>query len=91
MIGPAARSSIKWASSLAHLKGLRLDNLTTSFADGKIFECILDEYEVYFLKGTESSKKQATAQQGWQSRLKALGCTSQFGKSEGNLEFSSEY
>lgn len=76
---------IKWASSLARLKGLQLDNLTTSFADGKIFESIVDEYEVYLLKGTEFSKKQPRAQQGWQSRLQALGCSSQFGMSERNL------
>lgn len=82
---------IKWASSLARLKGLQLDNLTTSFADGKIFESIVDEYEVYFLKGTESSQKQPGAQQGWQSRLQVLGCSSQFGKSEGYLEFGSQY
>ncbi|RAO69136.1 uncharacterized protein BHQ10_005148 [Talaromyces amestolkiae] len=69
---------IEWASSLARLKGLQLGNLTTSFADGKIFESIVDEYEVYFLKGTESSKKQPGAQQGLQSRLQALGCSSQF-------------
>ena len=73
---------IKWASSLARLKGLQLDNLTTSFADGKIFESIVDEYEAYLLKGTESSEKQPRAQQGWQSRLQALGCSSQFGMSE---------
>lgn len=73
---------IKWASSLARLKGLQLDNLTTSFADGRIFESIVDEYEAYLLKGTEFSEKQPRAQQGWQSRLQALGCSSQFGMSE---------
>jgi abnormal spindle-like microcephaly-associated protein len=76
---------IKWASSLARLKGLQLDNLTTSFADGKIFESIVDEYEAYLLKGTESSEKQRRAQQGWQSRLQALGCSSQFGMSGKNF------
>lgn len=76
---------INWASSLARLKGLQLDNLTTSFADGKIFESIVDEYEVYLLEGTESSERQPRAQQGWQSRLQALGCSSQFGMSERNF------
>lgn len=72
---------MKWASSLARLKGLQLDNLTTSFADGKIFESIVDVYEVYLLKNTGFSEKQPGAQQEWQSRLQALGCSSQFGKS----------
>jgi abnormal spindle-like microcephaly-associated protein len=73
---------IKWASSLARLKGLQLDNLTTSFADGKIFESIVEEYEICFSKSMEPLEKQPGAQQGWQSRLQALGCSSQFGKSE---------
>lgn len=82
---------IKWASSLAQLKGLQLDNLTTSFADGKIFESIVDEYEVYLLKGIVSSEEQPRAQQGWQSRLQSLGCSSQFGKSQGYIRFSPQY
>ncbi|EED16839.1 calmodulin-binding protein Sha1, putative [Talaromyces stipitatus ATCC 10500] len=75
---------IKWASTLALLKGLQLDNLTTSFADGRIFESIVDEYEVFLLKGQDGhgdsiTGKQPRAELGsWQSRLQALGCSSQF-------------
>ncbi|QGA20594.1 hypothetical protein EYB26_008300 [Talaromyces marneffei] len=69
---------IKWASILAQLKGLRLDNLTTSFADGRIFESIIEEYETYLFKSVESLEKRPGAQQGWQSRLQSLGCSPQF-------------
>ncbi|KAF2760690.1 hypothetical protein EJ05DRAFT_448863 [Pseudovirgaria hyperparasitica] len=34
----------EWTSSIARLHHLHLRNLTTSFADGRIFEAIVDEY-----------------------------------------------
>jgi abnormal spindle-like microcephaly-associated protein len=82
----------RWASLLAQLKGLHLDNLTTSFADGKIFESIIEEYEGYILEkgGNTSTVSQEGSAPGdskrrtasLKSRLQALGCSSQFGKSE---------
>lgn len=64
-----------WASLLAHLKGQHFENLSTNFADGKIYESIVDEYEGYILgKGQEPSTG------GLEQRLQALGCSSQFGK-----------
>jgi abnormal spindle-like microcephaly-associated protein len=69
---------VKWASTLAQLQGLQLDNLTTSFADGKIFESIVSEYEG-FLLGAEASTEHTTDKR-LQSRLQALGCSSQFGR-----------
>ncbi|KAL2002269.1 hypothetical protein VTN02DRAFT_286 [Thermoascus thermophilus] len=80
----------QWASILAQLKGLHLDNLTTSFADGKIFGSIVDEYEEYIIgkkRRTSSSVggEEAAAGHGLSSskvslefRLRALGCSSQF-------------
>ena len=39
----------EWASLLAALKGLAATNMTTGFADGKIYESIVDEYEPYIV------------------------------------------
>ncbi|KAL1880447.1 hypothetical protein Plec18167_003851 [Paecilomyces lecythidis] len=79
----------KWAAAIARLRGLQLTNLSTSFADGRIFEAIVDEYEEYIIgpklaggsvSGSASeaaiSRKSAGAALG--SRLRALGCSSQF-------------
>ncbi|PKX94786.1 putative calmodulin-binding protein Sha1 [Aspergillus novofumigatus IBT 16806] len=66
----------EWATTLAHLSGLRLENLSTSFADGKIYEAIVNEYEVYILGNVASSPgRKATS---LATRLRALGCSSQF-------------
>ncbi|RAL00473.1 putative calmodulin-binding protein Sha1 [Aspergillus ibericus CBS 121593] len=64
----------QWASVLAHLKGLRLDNFSTSFSDGKIYESIVDEYEGYVLRPEDLSNRSASLE----SRLRALGCSAQF-------------
>ena len=68
----------QWASLLAHLKGLRLDNLSTSFADGRIYESIVDEYQGYILGSVVGG---STGSSTLASRLQALGCSPQFGKS----------
>ncbi|EGC46282.1 calmodulin-binding protein Sha1 [Histoplasma capsulatum var. duboisii H88] len=64
----------KWASCLARLGGVRLDNLTTSFADGRIFGSIVDEYEG-FIVGEEGRLNSSTS---LDVRLRFLGCSSQF-------------
>ena len=72
----------QWAALLAGMKGLHVDNLNTNFADGKIYESIVDEYEGYILKNKEdtvSSVKKADKLESLESRLQALGCSSQFG------------
>ncbi|KAL1970579.1 hypothetical protein VTN77DRAFT_4223 [Rasamsonia byssochlamydoides] len=90
--GPYAFLLKKWASALAQLKGLRLENFTTSFADGKIFESIIEEYEGYIIgarcnkdasvrgEQTEmaSSGRSQTTRLTLEMRLRALGCSSQF-------------
>ena len=68
----------QWASLLAHLKGLRLDNLSTDFADGRIYESIVDEYQGYILGSVVGG---STSSSTLASRLQALGCSPQFGKS----------
>lgn len=83
---------VEWASILAQSKGLQLDNLNTSFADGRIFESIIDEYEGY-LTGEQKAnhtlspksiadKKSSLNYRGLEARLRSLGCSSQFGKSD---------
>ncbi|PGH03069.1 hypothetical protein GX51_04256 [Blastomyces parvus] len=64
----------KWASCVARLRGIRLDNLTTSFADGRIFAIIVDEYEG-FIVGEEKRLSYSTS---LDMRLRSLGCSSQF-------------
>ncbi|KLJ13321.1 hypothetical protein EMPG_11751 [Blastomyces silverae] len=64
----------KWASCVARLRGIRLDNLTTSFADGRIFAIIVDEYEG-FIVGEE---KRLSCSTNLDMRLRSLGCSSQF-------------
>lgn len=68
-----------WSRSIARRNGLRVLNLTTSFAVGRIFAGILDEYLPY-LSGTVaigSSGKQCQLD----ARLRAIGCSTSFGKS----------
>ena len=78
----------RWASCLAQLQGLQVDNLTTSFADWRVFESVVDEYEWYILgKGskapnptnsTTAEQKATRTKPGLATRLKALGCSAQF-------------
>lgn len=62
-----------WAQAVASRKGLVVNNLTTSFADGKVFEAIVDEYEGYI-----SSRGQVEKAQSLCDRLRGLGCSEQF-------------
>lgn len=65
----------RWASSIARIHGLRVENLTTSFSDGCVFEKIVEEYEQFF---PVNMKREKTAP--LTEKLKALGCSSYFGK-----------
>lgn len=68
----------EWATILAHLSGLRLENLSTSFADGQIYEGIVNEYEEYIQgNGASTPGRKASS---LATRLRALGCSSQFGE-----------
>lgn len=66
----------KWASSIARIHDLRVENLTTSFSDGCVFEKIVEEYEQFFPVNMKKEKNTPLAE-----KLKALGCSSYFGKS----------
>lgn len=74
----------QWAAILAAMKGLEFSNLTTSFADGRIYESIVDEYESFITgKGRRDcgNADRHSASMSLESRLHLLGCSSQFGKS----------
>ncbi|WEW58284.1 hypothetical protein PRK78_003752 [Emydomyces testavorans] len=77
-----------WASSLAELKGLRVENMTTSFADGRIFESIVDEYET-FINLDDGNGRDMTEEKKHQKslarKLRGLGCSSQFAPSNGSI------
>ncbi|KAF8452986.1 hypothetical protein BGX38DRAFT_1268995 [Terfezia claveryi] len=64
-----------WARCIAEKKGLRVENMTTSFADGRVFGAIVGAYEGYFVR-----KKSVSAQGGskLEERLKELGCSAYF-------------
>ena len=79
---------VQWASVLAEIKGLRLENLTTSFADGRIYESIVDEYEdcilgkpLYNDHIRSDCQRNGGNDRSLGERLEALGCSSQFGRS----------
>lgn len=74
-----ARLLQQWALILATLKGLPISNLTTSFADGKIYESIVDEYEPYITGNQESLETTMRPGPSLEARLRLLGCSSQFG------------
>jgi abnormal spindle-like microcephaly-associated protein len=68
----------EWASAAALRKGLIVNNLTTSFADGKAFEAIVSEYEPYLDAYKTSSASNVALPLS--RRLADLGCSAQFGK-----------
>ncbi|KAI9851303.1 MAG: hypothetical protein M1838_004039 [Thelocarpon superellum] len=71
---PRYRSMLKaWASAIAELHGLTVNNLSTSFADGRVFECIVDEYATYFPSTSSGARGD-----GLETKLKRLGCSHYF-------------
>jgi len=72
----------QWATILATLKGLSINNMTTSFSDGKVYESIVDEYEPYIISNLGHGGLEMITQSGLslETRLRRLGCSAQFGK-----------
>lgn len=63
-----------WASNVAIKHGLAISNLTTSFADGRVFLAIVNEYEQYLPSYSKTDKTSLEA------KLRGIGCNSYFGK-----------
>ena len=67
------RVLLSWSRSIARLHGLRVSNLTTSFADPKVLEVIVDTYLPSTLGGVMEHGKLGLA-----AKLKAVGCSTAF-------------
>ncbi|KAE9983022.1 hypothetical protein BLS_005039 [Venturia inaequalis] len=63
---------LTWAQSITALQGLSVTNLTSSFADPRVLECIVDAYLPYF---PQSANAKPTTLPG---KLRALGCSPSF-------------
>ncbi|KAH0565822.1 hypothetical protein GP486_000791, partial [Trichoglossum hirsutum] len=81
-LGGYTRLLRAWASAIAKLHGKSVANLTTSFADGAIFEKIVDEYEVYFPPAALLQQTELTVEgrhaRGLEWKLRRLGCSNYF-------------
>ncbi|KAG0134512.1 hypothetical protein HOY82DRAFT_577298 [Tuber indicum] len=64
-----------WSGCIASAHGIQVDNLTTSFGDGRVFQKIVEEYEQYFPASARREKNAPL-----KTKLRALGCSSYFGK-----------
>ena len=62
-----------WAQAIASKRGVMVNNLTTSFADGRVFGAIVDEYEAYLTCCTVGDVRTPLC-----TRLRNLGCNEQF-------------
>ncbi|KKY24922.1 putative calmodulin-binding protein sha1 [Phaeomoniella chlamydospora] len=72
----AQRAQLKrWASAIAAAQGLVLRNFTTSFADGRIFGAIIDEYQSYLI----GHHRQSLDGRSLKGKLVSVGCSLQFG------------
>ncbi|KAL4869171.1 hypothetical protein BDV12DRAFT_168395 [Aspergillus spectabilis] len=67
----------QWASLLTQLRGLHPGVSTTNLGSGRVYECILDEYEGYILD-TEQISISTGGKVPLEDRLRALGCSTQF-------------
>jgi abnormal spindle-like microcephaly-associated protein len=74
---------LQWVRILAAMRRLEIRNMTTSFADGRIYGAIVDEYEP-FITGRETGDNdfadRRSVSMPLASRLRLLKCSSQFGK-----------
>jgi hypothetical protein len=77
----------RWAAAVAELHGLsrKVENLTTSFADGSVFLAIVAEYEQYF-----PTRHTKSVEETLEKKLRALGCNSYFGKCYSAVNYSAD-
>ncbi|KAK7521691.1 uncharacterized protein IWZ02DRAFT_370854 [Phyllosticta citriasiana] len=66
-----------WAHGIARLQGLRVANLTTSFADDRVLEAIVDQYLPCFPSAVTSNSSAGDAS-SLKTKLKAIGCSDSF-------------
>lgn len=68
----------KWASAYAVQQGLRISNLTTSFADGKVYAAILGAFSDHVHTGPKSRSSSMPNGARVEAQLQALGCSNAF-------------
>jgi abnormal spindle-like microcephaly-associated protein len=68
------RLLLSWSRSIARLHGIRIANLTTSFADPKVLEVIVDTY----LPSSLAPQTTEHSRFGLATKLKAVGCSTSF-------------
>jgi abnormal spindle-like microcephaly-associated protein len=68
------RLLLSWSRSIARLHGIRISNLTTSFADPKVLEVIVDTY----LPSSLAPQTAEHSRFGLATKLKAVGCSTSF-------------
>ncbi|KAF1920673.1 hypothetical protein BDU57DRAFT_509085 [Ampelomyces quisqualis] len=68
------RLLLSWSRSIARLHGIRVANLTTSFADSKVLEVIVDTY----LPASLTTAIPQTSKFSLAAKLKAVGCSTSF-------------
>ena len=69
----------KWASAHCARNGLRISNLTTSFADGKAYATILDAFAGYMhIKTNHGTASPKADRKRLVSQLHAFGCSNAF-------------
>jgi abnormal spindle-like microcephaly-associated protein len=64
-----------WVKAVAGAHGVSVRNFTTSFADGRVFQAIIDEYLPH-LSGMASLDKESDLA----SKLRSIGCSAEFTK-----------
>ncbi|KAH8726636.1 hypothetical protein GQ44DRAFT_705276 [Phaeosphaeriaceae sp. PMI808] len=72
-MGYHKRLLLSWSRSIARLNGMRVANLTTSFADPKVLEAVVDAY----LPSTLATVME-NSRLGLAVKLKAVGCSTSF-------------
>lgn len=71
---------VAWARSIARVHGLQVTNVSIAFADGNIFEMIVDEYAAYLPASQDEPTRTAWKQSNLETKLRRLGCNHYFGK-----------
>ncbi|KAK5063087.1 hypothetical protein LTR84_005163 [Exophiala bonariae] len=64
---------VSWAQVIARKREISVSNMTTSFADGLVFESIVDEYQEHII-----GNHRRTDCKHLSERLRGLGCSDQF-------------
>lgn len=71
---------LAWAGSIARLDGLDVDVAPGAFADGNIFERIVDEYAPYLPTSQKDVSGASLRQSSLEVKLRSLGCNHYFCK-----------